>query len=219
MLLQLLKLFNTPVMAEWCAFIAAILLLRKRATIWQLFIPFLFITICAETTGWFIAFILKKRGNSWVFNINLLISVCFSLWMLSNAAPLQKIKNNLYAAIVIFIAFAIVNWIFFQGLFIYDTITEVVGDIIFIITSCYFFYAVLNEETYRNLFRYEYFWFANGLLFYALGGVVLFLFFWYIKTFGRLSQFFVYGYINDALNVLLYGSFITAFICRKMNTK
>jgi hypothetical protein len=216
---MLLSLFNLTVISEWLAFIAAILWLGKKTTIWRLFIPIIFITICGESGGWALIHIFKSRSNGWVFNINLIINVLFSIWLFAHAEPLQKIKKKLIGTMIGFIVFVVCNSLFIQGFSNYQSYTDVTGGIIFIIISCYFFYAVLNEETYRNLFSYEYFWFANGLLFYSLGAVVLFIFYNDISAFDEKTHSDVYGYINYSLNILLYGSLIISFICRNRNTR
>jgi hypothetical protein len=231
---MLQKLLNIPVVAEMICFIAALLLLPKRTTVWQLFKLSLLLTICIETIGWYLKNKLGIYDNGWLFNFNLFINVCFSIWMIAQAGPLRKFKKSLYEVIFLFLLFALINLFFFEGLKVYNSKTEVFSDILFIIISCYFFYALLTEVNYRNVFRYEYFWYANGLLFYSLGAVVLYLYYSYIKSqyLYALAHYSeaeaksiidqssrVFQRINGALNIILYGSFLIAFICRNRNTK
>jgi len=119
----------------------------------------------------------------------------------------------------LFMGFGLCNLIFIQGFWKYNTITDVLSSIILAIISCYFFITVLKEEAFRNLFTYEYFWFANGILFYSLGSVVLYIFLDYLGDFYKETKINVYGYINYGLNVLFYGSLVIAFVCRQRNTK
>jgi len=218
MQLMLSSLFNITVIAEWCCFIAAIIFLPRRTGKWRLFIPLLFITILAETVGWYLWNILGKGNNGWIFNINLLINISFSVWMFSTVESLQKVKVKLFLLLFLFIAFAVCNTFFFEGPWVYNRFTDIAGNIILAVISCYFFYTVLNEDAFRNLFRYEYYWFANGLLFYSLGSVVLNVFLNYLWEYHKQTGVNIYGYINYGINVLLYGSFIIAFICRRRNT-
>jgi hypothetical protein len=217
-LYMIASLLNITVISEWCAFISAIFFLRKRTTSWQFFILVLFLTICVETTGWYLAYF-SSGGNNWIFNILLLINDCFSIWLFSKAEPMRKIRKPLYLLIVCFIVFAICNLMFIEGTQKYNGYTEVLGDIMQATISCWFFYEVLREEKFRDLFRYEYFWLANGLLFCSLGSVVLYIFPDYLYAFYLNTKINVYGYINYLLNILLYGSLIIAFICRSRNTK
>ena len=215
------KLFNTVVSAEYITFVAALFLLSpKRIGIWRLFIPLLFICILAETTGWYQNYFLGINDNALVFNLNYILNTCFTLWMISTAAPLKRFAKRLRLSILLFLAFAFINMFFFQGTKGYDSSTEVFGDIMCIIASCIFFYSALSENEYRNLFRYEYFWFVNGVLFYSLGGFVLYLYYVYLKSMGTMSLgASLFKPVNNILNLLLYSSYIIAFICRNRNTK
>jgi hypothetical protein len=212
-------LFNITFIAECCALMVAIILLNKKTTLWQFFILFLFITVLAETVGWYLAFILHKPNNNWVYNILLVFSGSFSLWIIANAEPFRKARTKLNGGMLLFVVFALCNLLFFQGPWKYNGYTEILGDLLMSVYCCYFFYRVLTESVYRDLFRYEYFWLANGFLFSSLGSVVLYIFLDALTMYYRHTNINIYGYINYGLNVLLYGSLIISFICRNRNTK
>lgn len=212
-------LFNIATIAEWIAFIAAIILLRKRTGRWRLFIVLLFLTIVVEAIGWFEAYHLKRANNSTPFNFLLIINLNFVLWIFCDAEPLRRNRRTFYWVMTIFSAFALVNIIRFQGLHHYNSITDVVADITMATMSCYYFYAVLHEDRFRNLLRDEYYWLAMGTLFYSLGATLLFLFLDYFLAYYKKTGFNVFSYLNYSLNVLLYGSYVLAFICRYRNTK
>lgn len=219
-LLQLLtSLFNFVVTAEFITFIAAIFLLRKKRTgIWRLFIALFVVTILTETIGWYWNHFLHKP-NGWIFNINLVITIVFLLWMLSTAEPVRKTARVIYAVIIFFVAAALVNLLFFQGFVYYNQYTETIGDILQVIVCCYFFYALITEETYRNLLAYEYFWLANGILFSSMISTFLYIFPVVLRDFQKHTGINAFGIVNNVLNILLYGSIIIAFICRNRNTK
>lgn len=218
-LTDLKSLFNITVIAECCSFLTALILLSKRTGIWRLFILLLFLTIVAETTGWYLWNIRGVQNNSWIFNILLLIRVSVFITLLGSAEPLRKARKAVSFAGSFYNAFGVCNLLFFEGPWTYNGITEVVGDIILAVMSCYFFYKVLTEEAFTNLFTYEYYWFANGLLFHSLGSVVLYLFLQPLWQYYKETGVNVYGFINYGINVLLYGSLIVAFICRHRNTR
>ena len=207
-------LFNPTVIAECCTLLAAIFLLKKNSGRWQLFIPVLLVTIIAETLGWAWTYLFHKRGNGWIFNINLLMTSAFYFWLLSFAGPLQQLKSRLLTCVAIFFLFASLNALFGQGFTAYQTYTDIFAELMLIVTGFYFFYKVLTEEIYRNVFRYEYFWLVNGLLLYALGGVVLYAFYEVIVAYDKLHKVHLYGLINYIINGIFYGSLIIAFVCR-----
>lgn len=213
------SLFNPTVVAEWVTFVAAILLLPRRVGIWRLFVLLMLVNIVTETVGWAMAWFGKNRNNQWIFNLNMLISSGFSIWIFRWAEPMEDGRRLLQGLLAGFICFGMANLLFFQGFWRYNTYTEVVGDMVQAVVCCYFFFLCLQEEQFRDLFRYEYFWLANGLLFYSLGAVVLYIFLDALDAFTLHTRINVYGYINYGLNFILYGSMIIAFICRNRNMR
>jgi hypothetical protein len=215
---MLTSYFNITVIAEWLALTASLFFLNKKTGIWRYFTPFLALTITVETTGWYTHYFLNK-SNNWIFNILLIISVSFFLWIFTYAEPIKAKRKTFYIIIAFFTAIAFMNLAFFEGFGMYDLYTEVLGDIILAIVSCYFLFTILKEEEYRNLFRYEYFWLANGLLFYSLSSTVLYLFLNELRTFTKETGIAIYIYLNGGLNVLFYSSLSIAFICKYRATK
>lgn len=213
------SLFNITFITESCAFAAAIWFLRKKTTVWQLFIPLLLVTIFVETLGWWLVAVERKSSNSIIYNLLMIVTDLFSFWILSHAEPLLNKKKMFLWLMIAFSIFAIFNLAAFQGPWQYNGYTELLGDLLLAVLCCYFFYLLLREESDRDLVRYEYFWLANGFLFSALGSAVLYIFIDPLTAFYRQSGVNVYAYINYLLNVLLYGSLILAFICRYRNTK
>jgi hypothetical protein len=211
-------LFNITYMAELCAFIAALLLLDRKTKAWQSFIPFLFIVLLAETAGWYYGPYLKQY-NDWVYNMLYFVNTPFFIYIFSRAAPLQGKRRMLYLTIIFFLLLAFLNICFFEGFRIFNSYTKVLGDIILAALSCYFFYSELKEEGFRDLFHYEYFWLANGLLFYSLGAIILYLFLPSLRRFYEQTHIRVYTHIAGVLNILLYSSLIIAFICRNRATR
>jgi hypothetical protein len=217
--MALKTLFNPTVIAEWVTFIAALCLLPRRVGVWRLFVLLMLATILTETVGWAIAWSGHDRNNQWIFNVLLLASNAFNIWIFRWAEPMKRAGRLLWWVLLGFACFGFGNLLFFQGLLAYNTYTDVLGDLVVAVVCCYFFYICLREEGFRDLFRYEYFWLANGLLFSSLGSVVLYIFIDALYAFARHTHINVYGYINYGLNFILYGSMIIAFICRNRNTR
>lgn len=211
-------LFGITYISELSAFIAALLLLDSKTKAWRSFIPFLFIILLTEAAGWYYGPFLKQY-NDWIYNMFYFIYTPFFVYIFSYAAPVQSKKQLLYQVIAGFILFALLNICFFEGFHIFNSYTKVLGDIILAALSCYFFYAELKEEEVRDLFHDEYFWLANGLLFYSLGAIILYLFLPSLRRFYEQTNVRIYTYIVSVLNILLYSSLIIAFICRNRATR
>ena len=122
----------------------AVLLLGKKAASWRWFIPLMLLTVIAESAGWYLSFFLKKTNNHWIFNILLFLSVIFYLWIFSGSAALLKAKKQVYTMIGLFILFAIINTLFGEGPAKYNSLTEMAGDIMMALMSCYFFYETIK---------------------------------------------------------------------------
>lgn len=216
---MLTKFFNITVIAEWFTLFAAIILLNKQTGVWRLFIPFMFLTVCTEFIGSYESVILKIKNNSMIFNFNLIISVSFFIYLFSQVDTFKKNKRILIFILFGFIGLAFMNVFFFQGIWIYNSYTETLGDILLALLSCYFYYSLLKEDEFRNLFKDEYFWLATGLFFSSMGSVILYIFLNQLQSFNDKNHINVYGYINYGINLLLYSNLIIAFICRRRNTK
>lgn len=211
--------FNITVIAEWSAFIAALLLLDKKTTTWRFFILLLLVTIGVETIGWYMNYILKRHTNALPFNILMIGSNIFFIWLFAQTREMQKVKRVLRILMILFIAFGLINLLFFQKSWIYNSYTETLGDIILAITAFYFLFAALKQDEYINLLKYEYYWLANGVLFFSLGNVVLYLFQDSLYAYFRQIKVPVYDIINDVLNFVFYSCLIIAFICRRRTTR
>ena len=216
---KLAELFNITVSTECCLLLCAVFLLDKKTGSWIRFKTFLLFILLAEVTGWFITYIMGSENNNWVFNILLLYTGSFTIWILSQADSFKQKKRNLEKGIFLYLILAVMNMIFFEGFRHYNAYTEMFLDIMVSTYCCYFFYKALEEEEYRNLYRYEYFWLAAGFLFSSLGSAVFYIFIKSQTSFYKHTHINIYGYINYGLNLVLYGSLIISFVCRRRNTR
>jgi uncharacterized membrane protein YfcA len=206
---QLAALFDPSYIAECCALIAAIFLLRKGARKWQLFISFLLFTVIIETLGWYINDVIDEGDKYlWVYNLYFLVSAPFYLMIFSDDELLKPYKRQFN-----------LNMFFGQGPGTLNYYTHVLEDILLAMVCCYLLYKNLKAEKPVDLFSYDYFWLANGLLFYSLGNITMYLFYKFLKGYYEQTHIPVGLYIINVLNVLLYGSLIVAFVCRRKNMK
>src|SRR5580704_15371721 len=113
---MLYSLFNFVTTLEYITLLAAVIFLHaKKVGKWRLFIVLLFLIVCAEDLGWYWHHILGKE-NAWIFNINMIITMLFLLWIMSTNPAIQKSKKLIYLFIGIFFVWAFMNIYFFQGI-------------------------------------------------------------------------------------------------------
>jgi hypothetical protein len=212
----MLKLIlGVTVNCECISLIAAIVLIRTKLSAWRLFVPFLFITALADVVGSYGRLVLKNSHFELVYNILLIISIAFYV-IFFTAYILMNVFRKLFIYMLSgFFVFALFNLFFFQGLFRYNFYSEVLGDCIIILVVGCFFYTILTNETYVGLFTDSFFWLSSGLLMFSLGSIVLYIFRPVIVNYYQDTCINLGGSINDILNVILFASFITAFVCQK----
>jgi len=210
---------NVTVIAEWITFIASVLLLDKRTTRWRLFIVLLFLVLCTETTGWYFINRLHIYNNALPFNILMLGSNIFFMWFFSKEALIQRTKKLLAFLGILFLIFGLLNLFFFQGFWIYNSISEAAGDIILSILCCYFLYTLVKDPAPVNLLNMDIFWLATGILFYSLGSAMLYQFSYLLADYYKKTNINIGNYINYALNLVMYTTMIIAFICRRKATR
>jgi hypothetical protein len=211
--------FNPTVIAEWITFIAALFLLNKKTANWRYFIILLFLTLCVETLGWYMIVKLKKFDNALPFNILMLVSTIFFAWFLKSAISSIRIKSWINIVMALFLLLWLINLFFIQGFWRYNSFSEAVGDIILSILCCYFLFSLVKDINHINLLQLDYFWLANGILFYSLGSALLYQFSDILNNYRKQTNINIGNYINYALNIVLYTSLIIAFTCRRKATR
>ncbi|WP_153796443.1 hypothetical protein [Foetidibacter luteolus] len=207
---------NPTVIAEWCLFVAGLLLLTKGTGPWRLFIIWFSLILCTETFGWYQYDILKVKTNAGPFNILLLIRLSFLLWLFRQAPQMHSAKNILGIFIAVFLCWGLINLFFFQKLHAYNYVTEILGNLLLAAACGYLVYRIIDDDNeQQSLFTQEYFWLAIGVLFSAMGSTVLYIFLEELQEYKNKTGIKVYGYINYTVNILLYSCLLIAFICRR----
>jgi hypothetical protein len=135
---------------------------------------------------------------------------------MSQANAIGVARKYYLGSIIVFILFSANNLLFFQGTTQYNSVTEVLGDILLAAGSGYLIFGLIKDETIeKSLFAHEYFWLAIGVLFSAMGSAVLYTFLDELLAYKKKTHINVYGYINYTVNILLYSCLIIAFLCRR----
>jgi len=213
------KLLNITVIAEILSFLSAALLLNSKTKSWQLFTLFLFITIVVESIGWYMHWHLGVKQNDCVFNILMIGTTPFLLYIFSKSERLEHCKREMLNLAFAFVLIAVFNMCLFQGFWNYNKYSDIAGSFIAVYISTKYLLIIVKDDKSENLLFDEYFWLSNGLVFYSLGGIIIYVFFESLRQFHKATSINVFGYINTVLNILLYLSLTIAFICRRINTK
>lgn len=117
-----------------------------------------------------------KENNFPVFHVYALLE--FSILALIYRSTFQKpiIEKGLKAMIFVFIAFGIINALFFQSVFEPNTNVITASSVLLIGLSLGFLFRVLNDMRYDRLEKSAMFWINIGVLVYFSSSFALFTF-------------------------------------------
>lgn len=209
--------------------LSAIVSLRSFRLKWPLafriFSIFLFLTMLIEclAISWKWGFSQTKwwhytRSNMWIYDafvvIKYLFVVSFFYYILSSTL----VKKIIVYPIWLFIPLACFNYLFFQGPFNVDTYTIIFTNAFTILCSLLFFIQVLRDKNLITLTKDARVWICLGLLLYNAGTLPFFIFFNYLIN-EQPSMAASYLYINDALNIIMYTTFLIAYLCPPRSQK
>ena len=101
--------FDITMIAEWSAFIMSLILLDRKTTIWQIFKLLMLLTVGVESAGWYMHTIAKKDNNTFPFNILMILSLSFFIWLFSTAILKRRVKHILQFSATFFFILGLVN--------------------------------------------------------------------------------------------------------------
>lgn len=182
---------------------------KLKGTTEDYFLIFLAYTVITELLGFYSAYILKTNWNV-IYNIYAIISYAFYFFWFYRILKSKKQKKILLMLGSAFLVLAIYG---FLKLYLhnYHILTFIVGAIINIIASIFFFTQLLNDKEEIEVIHNLKFWISTGILLFNVGMVPFMLF---SKEFSASS--YTRTVILVILNFMLYGCYSLGFIlCRR----
>lgn len=184
----------------------------KRGSLYlKSFPPFLIITTCVETIGYYTR--IKGINSTPMFNFFTTFEFVFYFCILYSIISLQKIKKVILFCLWLYPVAAIINILFIQGITRMHFYTLNVGAILIVIFCIAYFYQLIKLPRQVSPLREPAFWICCGLLFFysitlpIMAGMKLLLF----RDSFELKLYYL---LINISNFFLYGFFTLAFICR-----
>lgn len=131
------------------------------------------------------------------------------------------ISPKIYLALLLsFIAVAIGNAVFYQGVMEGNSLVRSIEGIILIILALYYFFDLLKQLDTHKPERTFMFWVSIAVLVYFGGNLLIFIYFNQIQSIGIQSAhakelMFQIGFISFILNIFLYTLYSVALLCKK----
>lgn len=187
---------------------------RPREIYLKLFPLFLVLTVLVELGAAWMLKIDKKHGpTNLLYNPFTILEFVFYFFSIREIIKKRAAKNILLGLMVGFPLVAIINLIFFQGIYKFHSFTYSIGCLLIVGCCIYYFYELFLMPHSVNLLRQPAFWICTALLFF-------YAFTYPIYGLSNLMSGFsdhVLGIIKkiiQSLNILLYSFFSIAFLCR-----
>ncbi|MCA0396406.1 MAG: hypothetical protein LCH51_03320 [Bacteroidetes bacterium] len=100
----------------------------------------------------------------------------------------------------------------------YNYKSDSVLSVSFIILSCWYFYLLLQQEQPVALKRFAPFWVVSGIFLFCFGSMAAVLFSEEVMQLYIVDKLSVRLVIYSLLNLLLYGCWSYAFVCKYRET-
>jgi hypothetical protein len=199
----------------FAAFITSVICWFKiKSGKFRWFLPFLFLMITIELTGWQLR---KERGfetNGYLFNFSVPIEYLFYAWLFFKTYQTPFFKKMAKFFIYAFIGFCLVIY-FIKGVYWFNSIILLIGNISAILFSCLYFYELLVVDERINLVKEPMFWIATGTLLFNLGEFLYSAFYKLLRQHGWDNGTKLFKAINNNLVLVLYLCIIIGLLCVK----
>lgn len=198
----------------FCFVVSLLCLYNDKDPVWRGFILFLFSTCLFEFVGIFTRNELHK-ANFMVYNVYLVVE-CFTLsyFFYHLYSIYHSRKTLLLVWLAIFFVFFAAE-LYKNRLGNYAFAASTLEAIALVLASVYYFYLVLREEEYRQLFAYAPFWWVSGTICFYFASTASNIFFNYLAAekapvVSHSARYILF----NILNVILYLNWSYSFVCR-----
>lgn len=201
-----------------CLILAVIYLGKKQAGWYWYFIPFMFLIVALESTGYIMAAFFRLN-NHWVYNIEMLLEI-FTIPLLftkifSDAA--MKERNIIVGGFFVMLTAFMIESIH-KGFLTYNTFTYLAMSAIFTFYGGTYFYNLLKRPEPVNNSKFAPLWIVAGIFIFYFTGAAVNVFFDQLMQLNISRGIPLRYIIFTVLNAILYGFWSYAFRCRHLLT-
>ena len=180
------------------------------------FCLFLFVNACFDIATAYTA--LYRISNAFIVNVNVMIVICYYLFLLHQIVQGRKAKAGILIFLATYFLLSVTNIFLVQKTGVFNSITYTLGCLQIVAASIYFFWELFQQPNFGPLGRQPAFWICSGLLFYYTCTLPVYGSMNLLKVLPKVIRENLLA-ILVSLNILLYLSFIIAFLCRLKTRK
>jgi hypothetical protein len=209
-------LFNPTTITELVALIAAMLLLPAKNKYYPgAFLYYLVFVLVIEISGFY--FRSLKIPNAYLYNILNLVQALFFTWIFMLYRRQQKaVKEARIIAAVLLTAFAAETLYRLLNLPVqehYNKYFRILLAVVVVSFSLVFYARLLREDTIINPLTLGRFWIVTGLFCFYLCSTPMSSLEEQVAKIKLSGNLTFYTLVMGCINVVLYGSWVIAFIC------
>jgi hypothetical protein len=177
---------------------------------------YLIITSVKELACSYLAF--KHANNLFLYNSFGIIEYVLLPLMFQHKLANGKLKNSIkYIIGGVFLVY-LINIIFIQGLYTFNSYTIIFGRIGLIFITLTFFFELLQKVETTSLYREPMLWISTGILFYSVGSFLIHGLYDLQLHFSQDLSIKIWA-INSVLNLMLNILYSIAFLCLPKSLK
>jgi hypothetical protein len=186
--------------------------LNKNAPLYlKLFPVFLLQVLICEYIG--VQMASHQQNNLFFYSITSVVEFMFYFFFFYSVYRSSKAKRTVLILMAVYLVGALVNIFYIQGRKVFHTYSFMVGCLLVIAGSIYYFLQLFRNPQQGSIMREPAFWITSALLFYfgcvlPIYGIVN-----YISTLSNTLNV-VLVFILKFMNILLYSLFTLAFLCK-----
>lgn len=171
----------------------------------------LIINLFVELSGRWVAS--KYDSNVPMYNFYMAFLVTAHMFLLREMVVGKLAKKIVYALLWLYPLICLVNIFFIQGIKNWQSYSYLIGNVIVVSLTVYYFFELFRRPTFINLIREPAFWICSALLFYYMGSFP----FLGLANLLMSAPPIVRNNLSALLNLLIilqYILFSIAFLCR-----
>ncbi len=177
----------------------------------KLFPIFLFLVALSEYTALQIA--REHHSNLFLYNIVMVSEFLFYFFFFYSVFRGGTAKRMVWILTAFYLAGALFNIFYIQGKNTFNTYNFMVGCLLVIAGSIYYFLQIFRYPQPGSIMREPAFWITSALLFYYACVLPIFGVLNYITSISpRINATF--AFILNLMNYILYSLFTLAFLCK-----
>ncbi len=173
-------------------------------------------TCLIELTG-MIMWKVYHLENNWIYNIFSPIESLIVLYFFYAIIEKKRLKLIVLYSFFAAIAATFITYYWHENFVLYNNYAAAFYYVLWIIGCCCFFVDAMSNENTERLFQQSGFWFSLGLLFFACSYILMISLYKIFVTLPSYKKIILI--INMFSNGFMYGGFIGAFICQRINKK